>query len=105
MGMVWNRLDTYSSRLDQGIFFKHLFWNRVAKLEFLSLAQGKDLCGPAPTPIRCFDEYPSPVKSERLIKMVMISTVCSGQENNDKKKQFSSPLFLYNILHYKTIKT
>jgi len=33
-----------------------------------------------------FDEYPSPVKSERLIKMVMISTVCSGQENNDKKK-------------------
>ena len=37
--------------LEQGIFFQHLVWNRVTKLEFLSLVEGKGLCyGPAAHP-------------------------------------------------------
>ena len=36
--------------MEQGIFFQHLVWNRVAKLAFCALVQGKGFYSPAAHP-------------------------------------------------------
>ena len=37
----WVRKKIVKNPLEQGIFFQHLVWNRVAKLAFCGLVQGK----------------------------------------------------------------